>query len=400
MTPSRIALVVHATYPQEPRVRLQAEALVAAGHQVDVFALRADGQAPTERQGGITVHRLPVGRRWTSLAGHLAEYLAFGGIVTVVLARQHARRRYRLVQVANPPDFLVLAALPLKMTGVPVLLDLHEDMPTFYRDRFPGVATGLLLGLVTGVVKGSAALADELLTVHEPLRALSIGRGVAPRRIRVIMNSADEREFDPARVRRRAFMEDGSLRLMHHSSLQRMYGLDVAIQAMATVRDLPISLDVYGEGPFRADLEAVIDRVGVRDRVRLHGAVPHERLPQLIADSDIGLVPTRPEPYAEYSLSTKLLEYAAMGLPIIATDLATFRAYFDDRAIRYVPGGDPRALADAIRADGADSAGAIARGEEARRQAAAFAWSGEAQRYVAIVERVARSHSRAGSRER
>jgi len=157
---------------------------------------------------------------------------------------------------------------------------------------------------------------------------------------------------------------------------------------VARLNDLRVRLDVYGDGPFRPELEATIRRAGVSDLVRLLGPVPSERLPQLIADADIGLVPTRPEPYAHYSLSTKLLEYAAMGEPIIASDLDTFRAHFDDRAIRYVPGGDPTALAAAIRADAADPVGTVARGEEARRQAAAFAWSGEAQRYVAIVERL------------
>ncbi|MGH2357342.1 MAG: glycosyltransferase [Candidatus Limnocylindria bacterium] len=397
MSRMRVAFVVHATYPQEPRVRLQAEALAAAGHEVDVFALRETGQAPTEEHGGIAVHRLPVERRWPGMVGHLAEYAAFGAIASVVLARQHARRRYRLVQVANPPDFLVLAALPVKLAGVPVLLDLHEDMPMFYRDRFGEPAQRFLSGLVTVVAKASAAVADELLTVHEPLRALAIERGVAPERIGVVMNSANEAVFDPDRARRRVFMEDGQLRLIHHSNLQRMYGLDVAIAAVAELDDLRARLDVYGDGPFRADLEAAIDRAGVGDRVRLHGAVPSQRLPQLIADADIGLVPTRPEPYAHYSLSTKLLEYAAMGVPIIASDLATFRAHFDEHAISYVPGGDPSALAAAIRADVGDPAATIARGEEARRQSAAYAWSGEARRYVAIVERLARQPARTAS---
>lgn len=388
MSGARVAIVAHATYPQEPRVRLQAKALAAAGHEVDVFALHQAGQASRERHAGIAVYRLPVERKSPGMVGHLVEYLAFGGIASVMLAREHSRRRYRLVQVANVPDFLVLAALPLRLTGVPVLLDLHEDMPMFYRDRFPGRAKGLLSGLVTAVARASAALADELLTVHEPLRALAMARGVPPHRISVVMNSADEEDFDPALVRRRQFMEDGELRLIHHSSLQRMYGLDVAITAMARLRDLKVTLDVYGDGPFRADIEAVIQRAGVSDIVRLLGTVASERLPQLIADSDIGLVPTRPEPYAQYSLSTKLLEYAAMGIPIIASDLATFRAHFDDRAIRYVPGGDAQALAAAIRADADDPAGTVARGEEARRQAAAFAWRGESQRYVAIIERL------------
>jgi glycosyltransferase involved in cell wall biosynthesis len=388
---SRIAIVVHAIVPHDPRVRRQSDALLAAGHEVDIFALRAPGQPAREERGGRRIHRLPVNRTWYGMVGHLAEYLAFMGMATIALTRQHRRRRYALVQVATVPDFLVVAGLPLRLTGVPVLLDLHEDMPTFYRDRFAGRRHRPLRALVEAVARGSAALADELITVHEPLRRLSLDRGVAPERIAVVMNSADEAVFDPSRVHRRAFMEDGELRLIHHSNLQRVYGLDRAVEAVALLGDLPLRLDVYGDGPFRPAIEEAIRRAGVEKRIVLHGAVPQDELPQLIAGSDIGLVPTLPEPYADYSLSTKLLEYAAMGLPIIATELATFRAHFTDAAIRLVPGGGPSALAEAIRADVADPEATVARGEEARRQAQAYAWSAQRQRYLEIIDGLLRA---------
>jgi glycosyltransferase involved in cell wall biosynthesis len=385
-----VAIVVHATYPQDQRVRRQATALVRAGHQVDVFALRDEGQAPLEEFEGVRVRRLPVNRTWYGMAGHMAEYLAFLGVATVALTRAHRRRRYGLVQIATVPDFLALAAVPLKLAGVPLLLDLHEDMPAFYRDRFPGPAQRPLTALVSAVTRGSAAIATELITVHEPLRQLSLRRGVKPERITVVMNSPDELIFEPSRYPRRAFMEDGELRLVHHSNLQRIYGLEFAVEAVALLGDLPVRLDVYGDGPYRPQIEAAIARTGVADRVTLHGRVPLDELPRVLANADIGLVPTRPEPYAEYSLSTKLLEYAVMGVPIIATDLATFRAHLDERAIRYVPGADPAALAAAIRADVADPAGTSERGREAQRQSAPYAWPGQRARYLEVVERLMR----------
>jgi glycosyltransferase involved in cell wall biosynthesis len=221
---------------------------------------------------------------------------------------------------------------------------------------------------------------------------------VAPDKISVIMNSADTRVFDATRHPRRPFMEEGELRLVHHSNLQRIYGLDVAIAALSLIDPvaLPHRLDVYGDGPFRAVVEATIARSGMADRVHLNGRVPIDDLPALLARSDIGLVPSRPEPYLQYSLSTKLLEYAAMGVPIIATDLATFRAHFSDQAIRYVPGADAAALAAAIRELAADPAAASRLGAEAHRQAAAYAWEVQAERYVGIVERLIRSAHQAG----
>ena len=184
------------------------------------------------------------------------------------------------------------------------------------------------------------------------------------------MNSADDRLFDPARHPRRPFLEDGELRLIHHSSLQPIYGLPVAVDAVGQLRPvMEARLDVYGDGPYRSQVEEEITRLGVGDRVTLHGRVPMDELPGLLAGADIALVPSLPEPYMHYSLSTKLLEAVAMGVPVIATDLATFRSHFSETAIRYVPGGDATALAAAIRELAADPDGAARQAVEARRQA-------------------------------
>jgi glycosyltransferase involved in cell wall biosynthesis len=386
----RVAILVHALVPGDTRIRRQTDALIDAGYDVDVFALRGPGEAREERNGALRLIRLPVNRWFTGFAGHLAEYLAFTAVATSRLAAEHRSRRYDLVQVATLPDFLAFAALPVKWTGVPLLLDLHEDMPRFFRDRFASRILRPLLPLVTAAARASAAVSDELMTVHEPLRRLSIERGVAPERIEVVMNSADETIFDASRHARRRFMADGTLRIIHHSNLQRIYGLDRAVEAIGALRDeIPLHLDVYGDGPWRPQIEAAIERVEVDDLVTLHGRVPLDELPRLIADADLGIVPSIHEPYLEYSLSTKLLEYVAMGIPVIASDLATNRAHFTDDAILFVSGGDPVALADAIRALVADPAAAQARAAEAQRQGAAYGWDEQRRRYVALVGRLA-----------
>jgi glycosyltransferase involved in cell wall biosynthesis len=385
--PTRIAIVVHASLPDDPRIRRQAEALRDAGHEVDLFGLRDPGQAEVETWNGMRILRLPVRRRFTGFAGHLAEYLAFAGLVSVRLAAEHRHRRYRLVQVATLPDFLAFAALPVRLTGIPLLLDLHEDMPEFFRDRFTAGALRPLFPLVSGAARASAAIADAVITVHEPLRALAVARGVPPARISVVMNSPDERLFDPAAHARRPWRADGALRIVHHGNLQRIYGVDVAVEATAALDPaLGARLDVYGDGPFRPDVEAAIARHRVADRVSLHGRVPLDELPGILAGADLAVAPTRPEPYMAYSLSTKVLESVAMGVPVVASDLMTLRAHFDDEAIRYVPGGDPLALAEAISLLADDPATAARQALAATRQAEPYAWAGQRQHYLAVVD--------------
>jgi glycosyltransferase involved in cell wall biosynthesis len=113
-----------------------------------------------------------------------------------------------------------------------------------------------------------------------------------------------------------------------------------------------------------------------------------DELPRLLARVDVGLVPSLPEPYLQLSLSTKLLEYAAMGVPIIASDLRTFREHFTGEALTYVPGGDANALAEAILSIERDPKAAQSRAVEASRQGAAYAWSSQRRVYLAVIERL------------
>ena len=179
-TSRRIAMVVHAIFPGDSRVRRQSDALLDAGYEVDIICLRQADEAAEEQDGPLRIVRLPVNRRFIGFAGHIAEYVAFTAMVAWRLAREHRRRRYDLVQVATVPDFLSFAAIPQKLRRVPLLLDLHEDMPEFFRDRFSGPLLRPLRPMVTAAAKGSAAVADQIITVHEPLRQLSLARGVAP----------------------------------------------------------------------------------------------------------------------------------------------------------------------------------------------------------------------------
>ena len=103
-----------------------------------------------------------------------------------------------MVQVHTLPDFLAFGGLPVRLTGVPILLDLHEAMPEFFRMRFPGSASPVAHRLLLIQERASIGLASAVITVNQALADRSIGLGVPSSKVSVILNSPSLRRFDPS----------------------------------------------------------------------------------------------------------------------------------------------------------------------------------------------------------
>jgi glycosyltransferase involved in cell wall biosynthesis len=396
-----ICMIVHAYYEEDPRVRREAEALVAAGWEVDVFGLRRPGETASAVIEGVNLRRLPVRRhQGAGLSVYLVEYGAFLIRALWAATRAHRRRRYGLVEVHSLPDYLIFSALPMKLAGVPVLLDLHEAMPEFFRSRFPRAANPISYRLLLLQEKLSIALANEVLTVNEPLAERLIRLGARPERLTVILNSPDLRLFDPTAHPRRRFMADGKLRIVYTGALTPTYELDVVLRAVASLGrtrpGLHVDATFYGRGDAQEHLETLAAELGVFDRVSFPGRIPIEEVPKAIAAADIGVAPTRLDPFTQLSLSTKVLEYAAMAKPVVASRLPTVERYFAADTLAVYEPGDHESLAATILSLVDRPTERRARVRRTRRRVEDLSWTHQAETYLGVVGRLVAG---AGSRE-
>ena len=389
-------MVVHSYYDEDPRVRREAESLVEAGHAVDVFALRRETDASDDELAGVHVHRLGVQRhQGAGIRVYLREYLSFLVRAAWALTRAHRRRRYGLVQVHSLPDFLAFAALPLRIAGVPLLLDLHEAMPEFFRSRFPNASNPLFYRLLLVQERLSIGISTATVTVNEAMADRLVGLGVRRDKVHVVVNRPSLGRFDAAAHPIRRFAEDGTVRLVYAGALTPTYELDIALGAIARlVRDRPdlrLAFDAYGRGDAEPALRGQAEALGIADRVQFHGRIPIEAVPGAVAAADIGLAPTRLDRFTDVSLSTKVFEYAAMGKPVVATRLPLVEQTFPVGTVRTYEPAMAESLAAAIVA--------VVDDPEARDAAVAAtmaivrerSWEHEAITYVRLVEDLLRS---------
>lgn len=382
----RHCMIVDNYYP-DIRVEREARALVRRGHTVEVICLRNEGDLARERIGSIVVRRVPVRRqRGMGLAAQAVEYVAFAAWAFALVSVLHLRRKFDVVQVHNVPDFLVLSALVPKLTGARVLLDLHDLMPEFFASRFGGRMDGLPVRLVRWQERMSTAFADRVLTVTELWRGTLVERGLAPEKVDVVMNLPDDGLF-----RRRApevRRAPDPITVLYHGTLTHRYGVDQLVRAVASIGDrLPLRLIVHGRGELVPELEALVARLGISHRVTMSTELlPTAALPDLIAQADIGVVPNRNDVFTDGILPTKLMEYAALGIPAVVARSTATTAYFDDSMVRYVEPNDVSALAVAIEELARDPDRRLAMARSAQSFTDQYGWSREAERYVDIVE--------------
>ena len=343
---ARFLMIAYTTYMHDGRVKRHAEALAERGDHVDVICL-ATGEQPVAN--GVNVIGLPMPRyRGASKSAYLRSYLRFFSMAAQRAAKMSLRQRYDVVIVCTMPDAVIVCAILPKFLGSKVVLDVHDTMPELYRDKFGGARGAAGAKVLMLEERVSSWWADRVLAVHDLHRDRLRQAGVAANKIHVVMNSPDTRIFS---LRKNGDSPPNQFTLICHGTVTRRLGLDIAIDAVAALRsEIPeLRLKVIGEGDRLAESRALVERLGLLNRVSFMDLVPVEKLPALLVKADVGLVPYRPSSATHLMLPVKLLDYATLGIPVIAARLRTVEYYFGDGAVELFEPGNATDLARAIR---------------------------------------------------
>jgi len=350
------------------------------------------GEAAVDNHRDVQIYRdfrYPA-RRIGGLGGQFLRYLCFLISAAVRLMQLHKQHPYDTIQVHNLPDFLVFCALVPKLGGVPVILDLHDLMPEFYAGRF-GHESPLLARLIRWQERLACGFADHVITVSEHWRQALIKRGVPAHKCSVVMNVADENIFHRSEAGRSCLPDKDGFRLIYHGGVVRRYGLDLAIQAIDQVRNdiLNIHLTILGTGDHIDTLMQMVQELDLGNHVTIYrGIRPVEELPEIIRTADVGIVPYRNDIFTDGLLPTKLMEYAALGLPAIAARTTAIEAYFSDTMVEFFEPGDVDDLARCIckQYSNPERLAELAQGSNKFNQR--YNWAKIGAEYVALVERL------------
>jgi glycosyltransferase involved in cell wall biosynthesis len=349
----RAGIVVLSSYPQDPRPRRVADAFVQQGMHVD-YICSSDGVSPSrETVNGTHVFRIPIIHKRGGKLKYIYEYSAFILASAAILLKRSLRKKYDLIYINNMPDVLVACALPHKLMGTRVILDMHDPMPELMATIFNASPKGKSIRLLKWMEKWSMARADKVVTVNLACQRIFAGRSCAEDKVAVIMNSPDENLFryrsaDSYPERSNA---DRPFVIMYHGALVERNGVDLAVEAVARIHDRAPNTQLHIYGASNQYAEAVMQSArkrGLEQCVLYFGQKSLEEIVQAIQACDVGVIPNRRNAFTDINTPTRIFEYLALGKPVVAPSTPGIQHYFDKDSLLFFESGNVGELADRI----------------------------------------------------
>lgn len=374
----RIAMLLHKSVAHDTRVRREAGALAAAGHEVTVVHLPRPGEAVP---AGLPFRVVPATLR------HGRNRLPHGarlGAEAAGLAARAVAQRPDAVH-AHDAAMLLPGLLAARRCGARLVYDSHE------------LATGVPYRggawpvVVAAVERLGATRADATIAVSEGIAARLDERYrlcSAPTVVRNLPDLPPPGAAPAPDLRRQLAIGDAPL-VLHQGSAAPGRGCEALVRAIAAVPDAQLLFLAAAE-PDARRLGTVAAETGVAGRVHFRDPVSPEALLSHTAQADVGVSLLEDScDNHRLALPNKLFEYLSAGLPVVVSDLPEAARLVRGRRIGWCARpGDPESVAAALRAALAGRGDGDLRARVAAA-AAELSWEREKHRLLEVYERLA-----------
>jgi glycosyltransferase involved in cell wall biosynthesis len=347
-----LMLLENRPYPQDLRVRREANALRAAGYQVTVICPADEGQSSRETVAGVTVYRYPAPPDANGLLAYLWEYGYSMFFSFVLSVRVFFAEGFDVVHAHNPPDTFVFIAVLYKLFGKRFVYDHHDLSPEMYQARFAGGGNLFVYRALVWLEKLTCYFADHVIVTNESYKRIARERGRVPEsRITIVRNGIELNRLGATIEPDRGLREMGKSIIGYVGVMGFQDGVDYLLRALHhLVHDLgrtDFHCILIGGGDAWESLKAQSRQFGLDDYVQFTGFVFGERLRRYLSAVDICVDSAPSSPYGDCSTVFKIMEYMSLAKPIVAFDLREHRFTADQAAV-YVPPNDERAFAQAL----------------------------------------------------
>ncbi len=337
-----LMLVENLPVPPDPRIWAEATTLRDHGFQVSVICPKGSSQHQESYVCIDNIHiyryKLPVNaNKFTSYIAEYGVALLKTFWLSLVVLLRHG---FDMIHAANPPDLFFMIGLFYRLLGKKFVFDQHDRAPELFHAKFEG-RKQLLYRLQLFLERCSYHTADLVITTNASQRGLAIERGRCPAdRVFVVRNGPDLERMklitpEPElRMGQRHFLAYVGKMGIQDGVEYTLYALDELLHKRGR-RD--VSLVLIGDGERISALQMLAHRLQLDEYVNFTGWITSSDVLRYLAVADVGLVPDPQNGLNEYSTIIKVMDYMALGKPLVAFDLAETRFSAQEAALYAVP---------------------------------------------------------------
>ncbi len=388
----RILIIVeNLPVPFDRRVWQEATTLVGAGYEVSVICPKGKNyERGYEYLEGVHIYRHPLPIEANGAVGYAMEY-ALALFWQFLLAwRVYFARGFDVIHACNPPDTIFLIGRLFKLLGKRFIFDHHDINPELYEAKFG--RRDFFYRLLCRLERMTFRTADISIATNESYRRIAIERGgMAPERVHVVRSGPDLKRLK--RVPPDETLKHGRRYLVGYVGVMgRQEGIDLLLRAARYVvfsqKRTDIHFGLVGGGPELAVLERYATELGIAEYITFTGRVPDAELLRWLNTADVCVNPDVANEMNDKSTMNKIMEYMALGKPIVQFDLTEGR-FSALEAAWYARRNDEVDLANKIMALLDAPAERERMGEYGRNRVVnALAWNHEAPKLLHAYEQL------------
>jgi glycosyltransferase involved in cell wall biosynthesis len=320
-----LIIVENLPIPFDRRVWMEATTLQKAGYQVSTISPKGNGfEKDYEVIEGIHIYRHPLPPEESSVKGYLREYSWAVYWQFRLSQRVWREQGFNVIHICNPPDLLFLAAGWFKLfRGVKVIFDHHDLSPEMYIAKY-GRRDIFYYGLSLAE-RLTYATADLAISTNESHKKVALTRGgKKPDQVFVVRSAPDLSRF--SRMPSNPSYRNGKKYLVGYMGVMgEPEGIDYLLRIVRYLVEEKNRQDIHfmliGSGPAIEKLKALSEKLEVTEFVEFTGFKTGNELLERLSSCDVCVEPSPTSAYNENCTMNKILEYMALGKPIVQFDL-------------------------------------------------------------------------------
>ncbi len=323
-----LIIVENLPVPFDRRVWQEATTLERAGYGVSVICPTGKGyETRRETLQGINIYRYRLPLEAKGFAGYVIEY-GWAIIVQFYLAwKVLFQNGFDVIHACNPPDNIFLIGAFFKLFGKKFLFDHHDINPELFEAKFG--KRGALYRALLFMERLTFMTANVSIATNESYRDIAISRGrMDPEKVFVVRSGPDLDRVRP--MPDNPALRKGRKYLVGYVGVMgEQEGIDYLLRAVRIIAyergRQDIHFGLVGGGTELDQMRQYAEELGVTDYVTFTGRVPDEPMLEMLSTADVCVNPDVANAMNDKSTMNKIMEYMALGKPIVQFDLAEGR---------------------------------------------------------------------------